>query len=81
MTAGSSNEIASWTKNKNHTLLTKYFIRGSNEIKVFNGKDNENFTQEFINFVQQNVKKDAKIIYGRNQIPQIINKNQIPNEN
>ena len=77
MTAGSSNEIASWTKNKNHTLLTKYFIRGSNEIKVFNGKDNENFTQEFINFVQQNVKKDAKIIYGRNQIPQIINKNQI----
>lgn len=76
MTAGSSNEIASWTKDQNHTLLTKYFLIGSGEIGTYPENIKTKFNPELINYIQKNVKNDAKKIYGRNQLPQIINKNQ-----
>lgn len=72
ITAGASNEIASWTRDENHTLLTKYFLLASEEMPLYSKKSKNNFNPELINYIQEEVRKDAKKFYGRAQLPQFI---------
>ncbi len=72
ITAGASNEIASWTMDGNHTLLTKYFLLATEEMPLYSKKSKNNFNPKLIDYIQEEVRKDALKLYGRNQLPQFI---------
>ena len=72
ITAGASNEIASWTKDGNHTLLTKYFLLGSNDFSLFSNRNKNLLNNELTSYIKENVQNDAKRFYGRDQLPQIV---------
>lgn len=72
ITAGGSNEIASWTKDGNHTLLTKYFLLGSNDFSLFSNRNKNLLNNELTSYIKENVQNDAKRFYGRDQLPQVV---------
>jgi hypothetical protein len=73
--AGAADQIASWEKNKRHSIFTKHFLLGMSgqaDGKPF-GDDDGNVTKgELARYLKDKVGYLARRYYGRVQTPQII---------
>jgi len=76
ISAGTATQIASWEKDKTHSLFTKYFLKGmSGEADVEpygNGDGKVNYT-ELGKYLDGTMTYFARRYYGRDQTAQIVN--------
>lgn len=71
ISAGAVNQIASWEKDKSHSLFTKYFLKGMSG-EADENKDSKVSWAELKNYLAKTVTRFALRYYGRDQTAQIV---------
>ncbi len=69
--AGASNQIASWEKDRSHSLFSKYFLRGMSG-EADSNKDGTVSWDELKEYLSSTVSRLAMRYYGRDQAAQIV---------
>jgi len=76
ISAGATNQMASWEENKSHSLFTKYFLKGMSgkaDVEPYgNGDGNVNYV-ELGKYLDGTMSYFARRYYGRDQKAQIVN--------
>lgn len=75
ITAGGANQIASWEKDKSHSLFTKYFLLGMSgkaDAEPYGNGDGEVGYDELGRYLKGTMTYFARRYYGREQTAQIV---------
>ena len=73
--AGAANQIASWEKDKSHSLFTKFFLKGMSgeaDVKPYGNGDKSVSWNELKHYLKKTVTRLARRYYGRDQTAQIM---------
>ncbi len=76
ISAGSANQMASWEQDKNHSLFTKYFLKGMSgeaDVSPFGNGDGKVNNSELEKYLDDTMTYFARRYYGRSQKVQIVN--------
>jgi uncharacterized caspase-like protein len=76
ISAGAANQIASWDKDKSHSLFTKYFLKGMSgegDKKPYGNGDDKVTHKELGKYLEATMTYYARRYYGRDQKAQIVN--------
>ena len=76
ISAGGANQMASWEKDKSHSLFTKYFLKGMSgeaDITPYGNKDGKVNYAELERYLGGTMTYFARRYYGRSQTVQIVN--------
>ena len=75
ISAGAANKIASWDKDKKHSLFTKYFLKGMSgeaDAKPYGNSDGKVSYGELGTCLKDTMTYFARRYYGRDQKAQIV---------
>ncbi len=76
ISAGGANQMASWERDKSHSLFTKYFLKGMSgeaDAKPYGNADDKVDYAELQKYLDGTMTYFARRYYGRNQNAEIVN--------